>query len=61
MLKIKGIKAPNEATAGLSTTMKKRFTMKNTKSIAKATNDFKGLQQTLQEAGKIRRFLDLKF
>lgn len=53
MLKIKGIKPPNENTAGLSTSYKKRFTMKNTKSIAQASNDFKGLQNTLQEAGKI--------
>ena len=57
MLKIKGIKAPNEATAGLSTTLKKKFTMKNTKSIARAKNDFTGLQQTLQEAGKIRKLM----
>ena len=56
MLKIKGIKAPNEATAGLSTSLKKKYTMKNTKSIAKASNDFKGLQNTLQEAGKIRKY-----
>ena len=55
MLKIKGLKAPNEALTGLSTTYIKRFTMKNTKSIAKATNDFKGLQNTLQEAGKLRK------
>lgn len=54
-LKIKGIKAPNEATAGLSTTHIKKYTMKNTKSIAKATSDFKGLQNILQEAGKIRK------
>lgn len=53
MLKIKGIKAPDENTAGLSTSLKKKYTMKNTKSIAKATTDFKGLQNALQEAGKI--------
>ena len=57
MLKIKGIKAPNEATAGLSTTLKKKFTMKHTKSIASAVSDFKRLQQTLQEAGKLRKYL----
>lgn len=53
MLKSKGIKPPNENTAGLSTSYKKKFTMKNTKSIAQATTDFKGLQNALQEAGKI--------
>jgi hypothetical protein len=57
MLKIKGIKAPNEATAGLGTSLKKRYSMKNAKSIAKAITDFSGLQQTLQEAGKIRKFI----
>ena len=55
MLKIKGLKAPNEAFTGLSTTYVKKFTMKNTKSIAKSTNDFKGLENTLQEAGKLRK------
>ena len=55
MLKIKGIKAPNEATAGLATTLKNKFTMKNTKSIAEATNKFKKLEITLQEAGKLRK------
>lgn len=59
MLKIKGIKAPNEATAGLSTTLKKKFTMKTTKSIAKATNNFKKLEITLQEAGKLRKLNEI--
>jgi hypothetical protein len=57
MLKIKGIKSPDEATAGLATSLRKKFTMKNTKSIKKATDDFKQLQNTLQEAGKIRKFI----
>lgn len=59
MLKIKGIKAPDEATAGLSTTLKKKFTMKKTKSIAEATNRFKQLEVTLQEAGQLRKFTNL--
>ena len=54
MLKIKGLKAPNEAFTSLSSTYIKRFTIKNTKSIAKATNDFKKLQNALQEDGKLR-------
>lgn len=30
--------------------------MKNTKSIAEATNKFKKLEITLQEAGKLRKY-----
>ena len=43
MLKIKVLKVPNEALTGLSTTYVNKFTKKNVKSIAKVTNNLKGL------------------
>jgi thermostable 8-oxoguanine DNA glycosylase len=53
LLKIQGMKRQNEEAKNLSTTFKKKFTMKHTKSIAQARSEFKNLQQTLQEAGKL--------
>ena len=57
MLKIKGLKAPNEALTQLSTTYVNKITMKNAKSIAQTIDDSKGLQNTLQKAGKFRKYI----
>ena len=56
MLKIKDLKAPNEALTGLSTTYIKKFTMKNTKSIAKAINDLKNYKILCRKLENFVRF-----
>ena len=48
MLKIKVLKVPNEALTGLSTTYVNKFIMKNTKSIAKTTKEYKTLCKRLE-------------
>ena len=56
MLKIKGLKAQNEALTCLSTTYINKFTMKNTKSIAKATNDLKNYKILFRKLENFVRF-----